>query len=713
MNPGVTAPQAPANNDPSQFGNYSDWAQSQMAKGFTADQLHQSLQAGGASVQPQKESGGGNWLTHLLPTGGAIGGGVGGAALGASLGSVVPILGTGIGGILGGIIGAASGSGGAKVAENALENKNINDGVGAATIEGGVGQAAGGIFGKVLGKGAEFLGNRAGSISKAATDAKTVADAGTTNLANSQTMRAIYGTSKNDIGAAQTIADKAGIDMTNPAALKDAGHQMVTNGGQVLDDIVGQTKIPIAGAVDASGNKVAPGIDDLIHSALTNTNPLTAEKLGASRSLVLGGLGPNQTDEDLLRNGYTRFLSSSAKSGANTPATNYLQEANQLLSGVNHGSTASANDLLQAQRLVGDKAFTMSQAAAKPSANEVTQAQADTWKDLNRSLQNMIFEHPDVSAAAKAMQGTHGAEAFGGNQQLADLFNSRVTGAQSGKDINALMHDAYNVRGAGTDGLNVINNPASSGTLALDKQTVAANKATAAPGALNGTDAANHMMNNAGGGITGMAAKLAAHSISNPTILNLASRIGGMGAKLAPAATITAATAAGMGADPVGNPSGGATIGGIMNDQQQQPGMTANGTTDPNSMHSILQRLMQMGSVNPQLMSSLAPVIGALAPQVQKQSLLGSEMSALPSSYANAGGAQGIGGVLSHVSSLIPGTAANTFENQSAGVAQQLANQLGISPEAAAGLLPRLMQNQQSAGLTQGVLGNMQSQFAN
>jgi hypothetical protein len=697
MNPAAPAPAT--NADPSQFGNYSQWAQQEMAKGFSPDQLHQSLQQSGVSVAAPHS---GNWLTHLLPTIGSVAAPVIGGLLAPETGGLSLLAAAGLSG---------AGAAGGKAVENATEGKDplqANDLT--AGAEGLAGGAAGGVAGKALGKGAELLAGRAGGITDAAVNTAADTTQAADKLATSKTMNAIYGGSKNDVGAAQGMADAAKLDMTNPAQLQDAGQQMVSNGGQVLDDIVGNNKIPISGAIDQNGGKVAPSIDDLIHSSLTNTNPLTGEKLGASRSPVLGGLGPGQTDEDLLRNGYTRFLSSSAKNGTNTPATGFLNEANQLLSNVNHGSTADAHDLLDAQRLVGDKAYTMSQAAAKPSATEVTQAQAAAWKDLNHNLQDMIFSHPDVSNAATAMQGTHTAADFGGNQDLANLFNSRVTGAQSGKDINSLMHDSYNLRNVGQDGLETVSNPASSGNLALSRQEVAANAPDSGAAQPTLMDAAPHVLG--GGGILNTAVKGAVHASQNPAILNTLSRIGGLASKLAPAAGSAIVTSPNLAADPTAMAGGagvGGTMGGTMNNTN---GMTAGGTVDPNSLQGILAKYMQMGTADPYLLSSTSPVVQALAPAVQKQNLLGSELNTLPSSYANAGGAQGLGGILSHLTGMIPGTGANTYEGQAAAVAQQLSATLGISPQAAMSLVPKLMQGGQSAGLTQGILGSMQGQLA-
>jgi hypothetical protein len=109
---------------------------------------------------------------------------------------------------------------------------------------------------------------------------------------------------------------------------------------------------------------------------------------------------------------------------------------------------------------------------------------------------------------------------------------------------------------------------------------------------------------------------------------------------------------------------------------------------------------------------SIISALQALAPQVQKNNLVSNELSALPGAYANAGGAQGAGGILSRISGLIPGTAAHTYQQQQEGAAQALAAQLGISPQAAAGLLPQLMQNQGTAGMNQGVLSQLGGQLA-
>jgi hypothetical protein len=99
----------------------------------------------------------GNWLTHLLPSGGALAGGAGGAALGTA---ILP----GIGTIAGGILGAALGGGDAKAAENAIEHQNLGNGVASTALESGAGQALGMGVGAGLGKIAGAVGGKAAGV---------------------------------------------------------------------------------------------------------------------------------------------------------------------------------------------------------------------------------------------------------------------------------------------------------------------------------------------------------------------------------------------------------------------------------------------------------------------------------------------------------------------------------------------------------------------
>lgn len=146
-----------------------------------------------------------------------------------------------------------------------------------------------------------------------------------------------------------------------------------------------------------------------------------------------------------------------------------------------------------------------------------------------------------------------------------------------------------------------------------------------------------------------------------------------------------------------------------------QPGMTGTmpgaqpGQIDPNTYNQILNAMMAQSILAPNMAgnSGATSYLQSVAPQLQKNQLLGSEINALPTSFGNAGGAQGLGGILSHLTGLIPGTSANAFQSQSSALASQLAQALGISPAAAAGLIPELMQSQGTANEKQSVLGSL------
>jgi hypothetical protein len=178
-----------------------------------------------------------------------------------------------------------------------------------------------------------------------------------------------------------------------------------------------------------------------------------------------------------------------------------------------------------------------------------------------------------------------------------------------------------------------------------------------------------------------------------------------LGSKLAPAAGSVAATAPNLGADPAMMAAGGGTMGDNMNGQPMQ----ANGA---HSYQDLVNAMEAQAVLAPSMGGGASSFLAQIAPQLQRNQLIQGELNGLPGAFANAGGAQGEGGILSRISGLIPGTAAHTYQQQQAGAAQALAAQLGISPAAAAGLLPQLMQNQNTAGMNGGILSNVSSQLA-
>lgn len=223
----------------------------------------------------------------------------------------------------------------------------------------------------------------------------------------------------------------------------------------------------------------------------------------------------------------------------------------------------------------------------------------------------------------------------------------------------------------------------------------------------------NTMMDMAGlvnphAGVINGAISGAKHVAQNPAILSTLSRIGAMGAKLAPAAGAVVATSPNLQADPVA--MAGAAPGGTMGDNMNgnQP-MQSNGGHD---FQSLINAMEAQAVLAPSMGGGASSFLSQVAPLLQRNQLIKGELAGIPAAYANAGGAQGTGGIMSRIAGLIPGTAAHTYQQQQAGAAQALAAQLGISPQAAAGLLPQLMQNGATSGMNNSILGNMSGSLA-
>lgn len=655
---------SPTQADPSQFGNYSHWAQEQMAKGFTPDQLHASLQQNGTAVQPPHS---GNFLTHLLPTIGSIGG----LLLAPETGGLSLLAAAGLSGL---------GAAGGKAVENATEGKSILDKSDlTAGIEGAVGGAAGGAAGKVIGGVAGKLGSAAenmGAKEASQTAAQDAIDtaANTYKDVSPQLQKALN--AKDSLGHVTDM----GYDIADPSNLVHVSN----TSNDILNDTLNRA-LANSGPVDLSH------FPQIVKDALAKESGT----LGSFEPVAVarGRLGPSSTPA-------AKLLSQLENMG-NAPGETTGSAIAKVSSDPNELRTLTT----KLGQLAQDNKPTVT--AATGAIDPQQRAIYNVINDVRGNVKDALYNRPEVSDALKGEVGNITADpAANITPQLADHLNGVVTNGGTAQDLLDEISKNINIGRLGEEGQKVGNIVTSTGAKAR-----AAAEAGLEPNAGNTgnpvLDTAASLVNPHAGMITG-ALGAAKHVAQNPAILDTLSRIGDMGAKLAPAAGAAIATSPNLAADPLAQPGAGGTMGGTMNNQP----MMASGTTDPNSMASILAQYMHMGTVDPYLLSSTSPVVQALAPQVQKQQLLGSEMNGLPGSFANAGGAQGLGGILSHITGLIPGSAANTYEHQSSAIANQLAGMLGISPQAAAGLVPQLMQNGQSAGITSGILGNMQGQLA-
>lgn len=651
MNPTQTTtppqPQAPA--DPSQFGNYSNWAQEQMSKGFTPDQLHQSLAQNGITVQ-QPHSG--NWFTHLLPTLGSIAVPALGALLAPETGGLSLVAAAGLSGL---------GAAGGKAAEDVTEGKGIGKDVLTEGLQGAAGGAVGGIAGKVLGKGAEYLGSRAAGITDDAAQAAAQQGAQDAQLAEAQATRNNFGGLKPGVQAAnnlegnQSLLKEWGLDHTSPEAMGTA-----SKGGLYLNDI--------DQAALGAGKPIKT--TDLISSRdITTATPEEQQALSSPKVGVIseeGKLNPTVTPQQ---------------------AHAFAQELN-----------AQMRDL----SMLADNA----KAAGNVSDYKLAKQQLNDLTTKYQQVQKLAST-PEVNAAISTRTVTPEekqslVEQFG--QKQADYLEQKVNEAQTHQDLVAAKAPFAQMNDLSGLALNDMKAAGTARALARAKTDINGDGVADANAPLTPslTDSLKEAFNGSvSGSPTTVVAKALYHSKDNPAILQTLSRIGKLGSKLAPATGTTMALAGGMGADPAAMGAGG-TMGGMMN-------TNANSTMGggDNSINSILNRYMYMGTVDPYLLSATSPVVQALAPEAQKNQMLGGELAAMPAAFANAGGAQGEGGIMSRISAMIPGTAANQYEKQRQAVAAQLGASMGISPQAALGLLPQVMNSPGTAGISQGILAGI------
>jgi hypothetical protein len=153
------------------------------------------------------------------------------------------------------------------------------------------------------------------------------------------------------------------------------------------------------------------------------------------------------------------------------------------------------------------------------------------------------------------------------------------------------------------------------------------------------------------------------------------------------------------------------TQGANMQGTQGAGGAGAPGQDALNQLYNQLLQQEQLSFGGTQT-GSLIGALNQLAPQVNKQQIAANAIQQLMPAYQNAGGAQGLGGgLLSQLSGLIRGTAANVYGNQQQATAGVLGNALGISPDQASKLTPQLMSNQQTANPQITALQNLLSMY--
>lgn len=683
MQPMLSAPQptsimpsfsAPAagpdpNNDPSQFGEYSDWAKSEMDKGFTADQLKQKLQEQGANPGEGEKKG--NWFTNLLPTIGSIGVPLLGAALAPVTGGASLLAAAGLSGL---------GAAGGKAAENALEGRGVLDkAVANEGIMGAIGGLAGGVAGKFIGKAGGALAGRAESIAgkQAATKA---AEDGIEVAANTYKDIAPKLQGRLNMKDNLEFVKNLGYDIADP---KNLVHVKNTS-NDILNEVVDRA-LAKSGPVDLSK------YGDLVKSSL------------AKESGTLGSFEPVAIARGRL-------------GAPNTPAAKLLSELEGLGAAPGEAGTALARvdaDPNEIRTLIGKIGELM--ADAKPTASMTTgaidpaqKARYNVLKDIWGQMKGGLYDRPEVAAAIKGEVGNIlPDQAANITPELADYLNNVITKSGKAQDLLTEISRGIDIGKLGDEGMKVGQIVTSTGGKA---------RAAMAAGLDNPGIDTNPLLQTVdvampGGGSTlSTATNFLKHAKDNPAILDTLGRIGKMGEKLLPVAGGAVATIPGLQADPVSMQPGGDY--GPGNGTNGTMGSNMQGSSDGLGYQNLINAMEAQAVLAPTMGGGASSFLAQIAPQLQRNQLAANTISAIPQSFANAGGAQGTSGILSSIAGLIPGTAAHTYNKQKQAAAAQIAAAMGITPDQAMGLLPSIMQNEGSAGMTQGILSSMGGQLA-
>lgn len=611
-----TQPQT-ANADPSQFGNYSNWAQGEMAKGASSDDLHQVLASHGITdygqpapqpqAQTQQPHDSGNWFTHLLPTIGGIGGSILGGIATAGLG----------GEVVGGAGGSALGQG----IENMLEGKNAiqaNDLT--AGLEGGIGTGIGGVIGKGLGA----LGGTATRAAENLTTKAGAKEAENAALAEQKVNQAQFGgvnphvQTGNNLSDNQELLKSWGVDHTSPEAMQNA-----SKGGLFMNDI-DQNAL-------AAGSPIKT--TDLISSKdITKMTPEESDALAEA-----GILGPHDTQlpntvSPVQANKFAQSLNSNMRSIQGTMK-------NAEASGDYANAKAAKADL----QALTQKYNSVQKLASTPEVDATIAARTITREEKEK----LVDQYGQA-------QADHIENAVNSAQSHTDLVKAKLPFAQMNtlskqalgdQQATATARETARVRSGMTSDVPADTNP----SLAQAGLGVVANAHKPVTAALN----------------------LAAHTVNNPKILGTLGRIGKLGdslgtvgGKAVPGLADMAGTALGVGNAQITDPQNSAngTIGGTMQGQPNQSVIGA--ATSPNGGLSR-NDLLTLALYSPTAFSALT------TPSASNQQSVSAANTA-EQSLSGLGQAPG-GGIMSQIGGSLGLGSAGAYQRQAASAAQQVA----------------------------------------
>lgn len=584
-----------------------------------------------APVQPQNTAHP-NFFEKILPTAGGILGGIGGA-----------VLGDGVGGIAGASAGDALG----KSLEDALTGQSATKGVLGSAIEGGAGQATGGILGSIGGK---VLG-------------------GVSSLAD-KTVAPLLVKQSGDLLDHDTANYLAQNGITN--------FKQATNIGKQLTGATGGDDAVLSNAVTDAANNSSAKIN------LTNEGQNWSEPLAKYPGIKPSAIKDiNKTVQDTL---------SQMSKDSGYDVTSIPQKGGEVLnvtdpSAISNISPGAALTASKSLRSVANAVGAASRDASGTVVNINNAAAQDVYNNLAKSIEDKTLgtgldgntliplQDSDKQTLKDSISGLEKT-----NPDLHSSLSQQFDNANNWQDIRSIQQPWVKVSQANR-ALEVATNKAPGvGTADLTGAVAGGLGKKGIAGAVIGAATKNKAADAAAaGGLHTLAGTVG--KVASGKMLPLLSRMGALGAANLP--------------NDVSTPTGQeqSTLGGLP--QGDTNAASGGATMQQNPLDQLYQQLLQQQQAGAGLTANsgaLDSSLASLAPQVQQQQQLAPVISNLESTYNNAGGAQGAGsGLLSRLSALIPGTAANTYQRQQAVTADAIAKLLGITPQAAMQSLPSLM----------------------
>ena len=611
---------------------------------------------------------GGSWWQRLLPTAGSI--------LGGIAGEVVDPFG-------GGIAGAALGGGLGKAGENALTHQKVLQGnVLTSAIEGGAGQGVGDLasagIGAALGKGADFVGSGLlksqfkGGLDDDALNSLSN-DLGVTNATKQVKPMADIVTGKNGFlttGGNTALGDaNKGVDLSG---LNDEARRLTSENQTLLADPSGKSIIGPDGVVNHTLVKALndqPGAVTMLAQKGGGQMPQFA--LDDAGNSVLKGISPDSgfkatqdfeaLARDALANSGTKMnpvADQAAKYKIFSGLARYTKDAT-------YGSGDDAIPITDANRAQ------MVQDASK----------------LNDIGENKAYNHFVGKLTAKNSDGSYVIQ---NAQDLRPLAAPLVRGSKVLDDVssNAFKNGGISAQDIAQAGLGIASNPLHGVVGAVANHLPLEGMATTGLGKVANLadkttpDLSDSLVGNLYKKATGKAIP----KDLTDTLSGSAKAVKRAGQAAIPTTVSqTLAHAPNDVAPPQPTASSispisvtSSTTGGTMN---QTP-------SEANILSTAYNQLQNYGDLGPGA-SSITSLINTLAPKVQSQELASPAIQALLNSYSQAGGAQGLSGLESKLSGIIPGTAANQYNRNISGADAALQS-LGLPSATVNALTPQL-----------------------